>query len=167
MITGGQTNRYSNVLKKCSPYLRHELWPTIRNKVLRDPKQPKYMIKQGFSSLERNGMNLTPLENLSISVRIVLKPCESGRSVTKSMAKWDQGLAGIGRGINLPAGRVFGVLHWELVEHDWTNECMSLSIDFHQYLWANSWCVRVSPGWPEVKDEWAQVTSLSQNWLGT
>ena len=49
-----------------------------------------------------------------MTVRMVVNPCESGRSVTKSTAIWDQGLAGTGKGTILPAGNVLGVLHWEV-----------------------------------------------------
>ena len=59
-----------------------------------------------------HGTNRTPLENLSTTVRIIVYPCDAGKSVTKSTAMWDQGLL----------DTIFGVLHWEQTEHEDTKE---------------------------------------------
>ena len=60
---------------------------------------------------DENGINLTLREKRSIMGRIVVKPSEGGRSVTKSKAKCDHGRAGTGNCMSLPAGNVLGVLH--------------------------------------------------------
>ena len=51
-------------------------------------------------------MKRTPLENLSITVKIVVKPWDSGKSVMKSTAICDHGLLGMGKGMSLPAGNI-------------------------------------------------------------
>ena len=78
------------------------------------------------------GTNRTPRENRSTTVRMVVNPRDSGKSVIKSTAMWDQGLSGTGNGMSLPAGSALGVLHWEQTEHEETKVCMSLSIDTQQ-----------------------------------
>ena len=49
---------------------------------------------------------------------IVVNPCDSGKSVTKSTALWDDVRLGMGNGSNLPAGNILGVLHWAHVEQE-------------------------------------------------
>lgn len=44
------------------------------------------------------------LENQSTTTRMVVNPCEFGRSVTKSTAMWDQGQHDVGSGSRSPAG---------------------------------------------------------------
>ena len=50
------------------------------------------------------GTNLTHLEKQSTTVRIVVKPSDRVKSVTKSIAMCDHGRSGTGRGSSLPAG---------------------------------------------------------------
>ena len=42
-------------------------------------------------------------------VKMVVNPCESGRSVMKSTAMWDQGLTGTSKGTVLLASNVLGL----------------------------------------------------------
>ena len=67
-------------------------------------------------------MKLTPHENLSSTVRMVVNPCDSGRSMTKSIAIWDQGRMGTGKGMSLPTGKVLRVLHFERVDNEVSKE---------------------------------------------
>lgn len=50
------------------------------------------------------GTQWTIFENQSTMVRITVLPAEEGRPVIKSMAKWDHGHEGIGRGCSKPVG---------------------------------------------------------------
>lgn len=58
------------------------------------------------------GTKRQDLEKWSIMTSIAVKPLESGRSVTKSMERWDQGGCGIGSGLRRPEGNSLGVLDW-------------------------------------------------------
>ncbi len=55
------------------------------------------------------GISRQDLENLSIMMRMVVKPSEGGRSVTKSMERWDHGRCGMGSGWRSPDGNYLGV----------------------------------------------------------
>lgn len=46
------------------------------------------------------------LENQSIATIIMVLPVDSGKPVMNSMAMWNQGHGGVGRGRSLPTGRV-------------------------------------------------------------
>ncbi len=59
-----------------------------------------------------NGIKRQDLEKRSIMTRIVVKSLEGGRSVTKSIDRWDRGRCGMGRGWRRPEGNSLGVLDW-------------------------------------------------------
>lgn len=65
-------------------------------------------------------MSLIDLENMSIVTSMKVHPLNSGRSVRKSMARCDQGLCGVGRGISLPAGKWRGTFVWAQTAHEIT-----------------------------------------------
>lgn len=62
------------------------------------------------------GMRQSDFENKLTITRMVLWPCDSGRSVMKSIAMCDQDLYDTGRGSTLLAGRVWGTLAWAQAE---------------------------------------------------
>lgn len=97
-----------------------------------------------------SGMRHRDFERRSKITRIVVFPCDSGKSVMKSRAKWDHGHAGIGKGISLPAGRVRGTLVWAHVEHEYTTHFTSLDMWGHQYFWPEVGGCDVFPGGPSL-----------------
>lgn len=50
------------------------------------------------------------LENRSVMTRIIVYPSDSGRSMRKSIAMFDQDLRGVGRGLS--AEKYLGTLAW-------------------------------------------------------
>lgn len=114
-----------------------------------------------------SGLRRRNFEKRSMITSIVVFPCDSGKSVMKSRAKWDHGHTGIGRGTSLPAGRVRGTLAWVYVEDEDSTRCTSLDMWGHQYFLASSWWVRWIPRWPVASAMWAQVMSSSRYRFGT
>lgn len=62
----------------------------------------KDMGSKGRGTMHRN------FKNLCMLTKITVLPPDSGRLVMKSVAIWDQGHWGVGRGMSLSAGRVCG-----------------------------------------------------------
>lgn len=75
------------------------------------------------------GMRCSYLENLSTTTRSTVFPLDLGKSIIKSMARWDHG-----HGISWPAGSVWGSLAWVHTVPEVMCLWMSVSMLGHQYL---------------------------------
>ncbi len=112
-------------------------------------------------------MRRQALENRSMTVRMVVWPLELGKSVIKSMAMWDQGRCGMGRGWSRPAGNwregfcVWQTWHWR------TWVMVSFLSVGHQNLFCKSWIVAFIPGWPELRAVWTWSMVRLQRFSGT
>ncbi len=98
---------------------------------------------------------------------MVLWPSELGRSVMKSMAMWDHGRSGMGRGWRRPAGKCregFCVLQtWQWLT--WMMVSL-LRVGHQNRFWSNC-TVALMPGWPELRAVWTRVMVLSRRFSGT
>lgn len=94
-----------------------------------------------------SGMKCVILLKQSTMVRMAVFPSEAGSPVTKSMAIWDQGQVGTGRGWRRSAGGCLEDLFRAQVWQAWTYPRASFSKDGHQKLWVIRRQVRVAPGW--------------------
>lgn len=103
-------------------------------------------------------------EKCSTMTRITVLFCERGGSVMKSRAKWHYGLWRTGRGMSLPAGRVYGAFARAHEVHDEINLLMSDTILGHQYLCWRSWYVLWTLEWPKVREVWAHTQLVSEAW---
>lgn len=80
VIAGGYDYLHVKVLKKGFPNLGYEFGDSVQHDILRESEVLKYIIEEGFC---KGCGHLGP---------------DSGRSVRKSIARWDQGWLGTARG---------------------------------------------------------------------
>lgn len=116
----------------------HELWTSVTDNVFRDTKVSKNgnlssVVCKGVGSSEKE-INLMNFENRMIMIKMIMLSWDSGRSVMKSMARFDQGQAGMSIGRSLPAGKVQGTLDTAQVLHVPVNLWISPCLLGLQYL---------------------------------
>ncbi len=85
----------------------------------------------------------------------------------KSIAMWDQGRSGMGRGWRRPAGTCREGF-WVLQTWQWlTWEIVSFLRVGHQKRFWSSCIVALMPGWPELRAAWTSAMVLSRRVSGT
>lgn len=86
------------------------------------------------------------MEKQSMTVSIVVLLLDLGRSVMKSIARWDHGRWGTGKGCNKPDGSCLGDLLSLQVMQPWIKSVVSVLMVGHQNLFWRRWRVAVIPG---------------------
>lgn len=100
------------------------------------------------------------LENHSTITMMTVLLCDAGRSVMKSIVRFDHGLRGVGSGRSLQCVRdTLALMQTEQNEMKWWR---SWGICGHQYLPCSSWCVLCVAG-----EVWAHVIKPSSRGEGT
>lgn len=89
-------------------------------------------------------------EKWSMMTRMTVLPRDSGKSVTKFRAIWDQGRCGMGSGISFPVGNVLGTMALAQEEQEAIYFCTSDYMLGHQYLAQKRLWFQQVPGCPVV-----------------